>query len=64
MIPPLILNAPADQPLREILHPFDCYELFDELEDKGIRAEWRQVLAWQSEGVAGDVARWCGRVVA
>jgi hypothetical protein len=54
----LIAAQPADTPLRALLHQFDCYDLFDELEAMGLRADWQQVLLWQREGTCGDVARW------
>lgn len=58
---PLILAQPFDTPLRTILHPIDCYDLFDELEAIGRKASWEKVLGFST---CGQVMEWAGRVEA
>jgi hypothetical protein len=55
----IIAAQPADTPLRQILDPFDRYDLFDELEATGRKAAWERVLGFET---CGQVIEWAGGV--
>lgn len=51
----LILAQDPDTPLRQILHPFDFYDLALVLEDRGQTLPWEQVLALETCGQVAEL---------
>lgn len=56
----ICMNQPADTPLRDLLHPFDFYDLALAFEDAGINLKWDQVLALET---CGQVQELLGEMV-